>query len=143
MVETRISTAPIAMDDLPDEIHGPSAWYGPDLAARGDWIQQLSETEVLEIDAAAQRLVDAEFDIPSIRRHDFPLPTLGPRLRQMLDELLTGRGFVLVRRLPVERWSMRKTATAYFGLGTHLGSARSQNCARPCARPRQGHGQIE
>jgi len=33
----------------------------------------------------------------------------------------------LLRRLPVERWSKRKTATAYFGLGSHLGSARSQN----------------
>src|SRR5450755_4328415 len=45
----------------------------------------------------------------------------------MLEHVLTGRGLVLLRRLPVERWSKRKTATAYFGLGTHLGSARSQN----------------
>ena len=119
--------APISMDELPQEIRGPSAWYGPDLAARGDWIEHLSETEILEIDAAAERLANAEIDIPSIRRHDFPLPTLGPRLRRMLEEVLTGRGFVLLRRLPVERWSRRKTATAFFGLGAHLGSARSQN----------------
>ena len=45
----------------------------------------------------------------------------------MLEDVLTGRGFVLLRRLPVDRWSPRKTAIAYFGLGTHLGSARSQN----------------
>jgi len=119
--------APISIDDLPPEIRGPSAWYGPDLAARGDWIEQLIETEILEIDAAAERLANAEFDIPSVRKHNFPLPMLGPRLRRMLEHVLTGRGFVLLRRLPVERWSKRKTATAYFGLGSHLGSARSQN----------------
>ncbi|MGE4080265.1 MAG: TauD/TfdA family dioxygenase, partial [Reyranella sp.] len=38
-----------------------------------------------------------------------------------------GRGFLLLRGLPVERWSMREAATAFFGLGSHLGSARSQN----------------
>ena len=117
----------ITMDEIPPEIRGPSAWYGPDLAAHGDWIEQLSEPEILEIDAAAERLANAEIDIPSIRQHDFPLPTLGPRLRRMLEHVLTGRGFVLLRRLPVERWSKRKTAIAYFGLGAHLGSARSQN----------------
>ena len=45
----------------------------------------------------------------------------------MRDEVLNGRGFLLLRGLPVERWSMREAATAYFGLGAHLGSARSQN----------------
>jgi len=118
---------PISIDEIPQEIGGPSAWLGPDLAVRGDWIEQLTETEILEIDRVAERLTNAEMDIPSIRQHDFPLPTLGPRLRRILGELLTGRGFVLLRRLPVERWSMRKTATAFFGLGTHLGNARSQN----------------
>jgi len=119
--------AAFSIKDLPPEIRGPSAWYGPDLTACGDWIEQLTEAETAEIDAAAERLANAETDIPSIRKNDFPLPLLGPRLRRILDDILTGRGFALVRRLPVERWSQRKTATAFFGLGAHLGSARSQN----------------
>jgi hypothetical protein len=41
--------------------------------------------------------------------------------------VLNGRGFLLMRGLPVERWTIREAATAYFGLGAHLGSARSQN----------------
>ncbi len=45
----------------------------------------------------------------------------------MRDEVLNGRGFLLMRGLPVERWSLREAATAYFGLGAHIGSARSQN----------------
>jgi hypothetical protein len=113
--------------ELPPSVHGPSAWYGPDMAARRDWIVQLSEEDIAEIERAAEKLVTAQVPIPSIRREDFPLPTFGPRLRQILDEVLNGRGFVLLRGLPVERWSILQSATAFFGMGTHLGNARSQN----------------
>jgi hypothetical protein len=112
---------------LPPGITGPSAWYGPDLASRADWIEVLSEAEIREIDAAAERLDKANVDIPGIRRDAFRLPILGPRLKHILNDLLEGRGFALLRRLPVEQWSRRKTAIAYLGLGAHLGNARPQN----------------
>src|SRR5258708_24905143 len=117
----------ISMSEIPQEIRSPAAWFGPDLAARGDWLEYFSDAEIDEIDRAAEPLASAEADIPSIRKEDFPLPSLGPRLRRILDEILNGRGFVLLRRLPVEKWSRRKTATAYFGIGTHLGNACLQN----------------
>jgi hypothetical protein len=113
--------------DLPPEIQHPSAWYGPDLAARRDWLVTLSPIEIAEVERATRRLVDANVEIPAMSRADFPLPTLGARLQQLLDEVLNGRGFVLLRGLPVERWTQREAAVAFFGLGAHLGSARSQN----------------
>lgn len=116
-----------SLHDLPPEIQGSSAWYGPDLAARSDWIKQLSEIEIAEIERATKRLAEAQVEIPAIRKDDFPLPALRPRLRRMLDEVLNGRGFVLLRGLPVEHWSKLEAAIAFFGLGAHLGAARSQN----------------
>ncbi|MEK7833841.1 MAG: TauD/TfdA family dioxygenase [Acidobacteriota bacterium] len=115
--------------NLLPEIQNSSAWYGPDLAERRDWIETLSESELAEIETTTRRLADADVEIPSIRRDDFPLPTLGIRLQRMLDEVLNGRGFVLIRGLPVERWSRLESAITFFGLGTHLGNARSQNAA--------------
>jgi len=112
---------------IPETIQGPCAWYGPQMEASREWIEYLSPTEIAEIDFASQRLVKADRDIASIRSSDFPLPTLGPRLRRILDDVLNGRGFALLRGLPVEHWSKQQSATAFFGLGTHLGSARSQN----------------
>ena len=41
--------------------------------------------------------------------------------------VLHGRGFHLVRGIPLERWSVRQCAIAYFGLGTLLGEPVSQN----------------
>lgn len=119
--------ATITMDELPPAIHGPSAWYGPDLLARKEWIEHLSETEIAEVESASLRLINADVDIPAVRQQDFPLPTLGPRLKRVLHEVLNGRGFVLLRRLPVESWSRRQAAMAYFGIGTYFGNARSQN----------------
>src|SRR5262245_31815625 len=115
----------------PAAISGPSAWYGPNLEARRDWIEHLSPAEVAEVERATSRaingLTDPARDLVHLRQRDFSLPTLGPRLARMRVDVLTGRGFVLVRRLPVERWSPLERAVAYFGLGTHWGNARSQN----------------
>ena len=120
------------MDDsslktLPPAIKGPSAWYGPDLDKERDWIEYLSSAEVAEINTAVKRLAIQSTDITSIASEEFPLPTLGSRLRQMLDEVLNGRGFVLLRALPVETWAKLESAIAFFGVGTHMGRARSQN----------------
>jgi hypothetical protein len=107
-------------------IQGPSAWIGADIAQRPqEWTYQLSAPELAEI-AAATRANHGR-DIASITRDDFPLPKFGPVLERMRDELLHGRGFVLLRGLPVEGRPIEESATAYWGIGTYIGSARSQN----------------
>lgn len=114
--------------ELPPEQTGAAAWYGPDVSRRSDWLMPLAAAEVAEVEAATRALVARNADIAAITARDFPLPTLGAKLRARVDdEVLNGRGFLLVRGLPVERWSMAESATAFFGLGAHLGSARSQN----------------
>jgi hypothetical protein len=88
----------------------------------------LAPREIAEIESATKALVARDADIAALKAADFPLPTLGARLKARVgDEVLNGRGFLLLRGLPVERWTMREAATAFFGLGAHLGSARSQN----------------
>jgi hypothetical protein len=114
--------------DLPPEQTGAAAWYGPQMSRRDDWLMWLSAGEIAEVESAAKVLAARDADIAGITARDFPLPTLGPKLKvRVRDEVLSGRGFLLVRGLPVQSWTMREAATAYFGLGAHLGSARSQN----------------
>ena len=114
--------------DLPPEQTGAAAWYGPAMALRTDWLMPLEGREIAEIETAMRALVARDADIAAITARDFPLPTLGATLAaRVREEVLNGRGFLMLRGLPVERWSMREAATAFFGLGSHLGSARSQN----------------
>ena len=113
--------------NLAPELFGAAVWRGPEMAARDDWIETFSAAELAEIEAAAGPLADGQVDIATISQQQFNLPTLAPRLERIRHELLQGRGFVLLRGLPVQRWSLRQSATAFYGLGTHFGAARAQN----------------
>src|SRR5262245_3120762 len=113
--------------NLPPEIDGPSAWYGPELARSSEWIENLSSTEISEVERAAKRLASSSREIVTIRKQDFPLPALEKRLLRLVDDVLNGRGFVLLRGLPVATWTKRESAIAFFGIGTHIGAARPQN----------------
>ena len=119
------------MTELPLPISGPSAWFGPEVAGRTDWVEPLSPAEIVEIEGAGQRLTKAEVDWMTLRPQDFPLPGLEGRLSDIMDQVLEGRGFTLLHGLPVERWGQRLSAVAFLGLGLHWGNLRPQN--------RQGH----
>lgn len=120
------------LSDPPPEIRDRSAWYGLDLAARADWIERFSEAEIEGLERAVY-VIDqsqskhAQFDPASINSADVTLPTLGPRLQTLLDEVLNGRGFVLIKGLPVERWTRREAAIAFLVIGSQLGALRMQN----------------
>jgi hypothetical protein len=109
-------------------IEGPSAWVGADMRQReAEWSYRLSPGEVAEIEDAVQAVRGRGLDLAEIHREDFPLPTLGPVLDQLRNEVINGRGFALLRGMPVEGRPMAESATAYWGVGTYFGSARSQN----------------
>jgi hypothetical protein len=119
-------------DTLPPEIHDRSVWYGRDLAGRTDWIERLTEYEIAEVESAMRRLAglpDSSFDLTKTAPDDFLLPTLGHRLVSLSDEVLNGRGFVLIRGLPLEHWSKREASIAFLGIGVHFGNLRMQNAA--------------
>jgi hypothetical protein len=62
-----------------------------------------------------------------VTRADFPLTRLARTLEEVRGALERGRGVVLLRRVPVERYTDAQIRTLYWGLGTHLGAARYQN----------------
>lgn len=106
---------------------GPDVWYGSEMSGSGSWIRHLTEGQVREIHLAVGRVERKGLDIAGITRDDFPLPGLEGELARIREELLRGRGFVLIRGLPVEDRSMKQMATAFWGIGAHLGEAISQN----------------
>ncbi len=119
------------VEDLPPLQTGAAAWRGAVLAEREDWILHLTAKQVSELEAAAKPLVEqgdkATQALAHLAAPDFALPTLAPVLASMRGELLEGRGFILVRGLPIERYSRLQAATIFMGLGVHLGNPRSQN----------------
>ena len=70
---------------------------------------------------------DSILMLQNVKQSDFELPTLGPKLIAFRDEAVNGRGFVLLRGLPVEQWPVEEVAIAYWGLGSYWGKAQPQN----------------
>jgi hypothetical protein len=107
-------------------IEGSSAWIGAELARRPEeWIYPLSPAEIAEIEAAVVKARGR--DLARLTAADFDLPRLTPVLENLREEVLNGRGFVLLRGLPVEGRPIADSAAAYWGIGTRFGNARSQN----------------
>lgn len=65
--------------------------------------------------------------LQTISKADFPLPTVGPVLAAVEEEVRTGRGFALIRGVPVYRYSRKETMIAYWGIGLYWGKACSNN----------------
>ncbi len=107
-------------------VEGPSAWIGAKLARQPEiWTYELSPTEIGEIEAAVAKVRGR--DLAGLTRADFSVPTLGPVLDRLRGEVLNGRGFVLLRGLPVAGRPIADSAAAYWGIGMHFGNPRSQN----------------
>jgi len=111
----------------PGPITGPSAWRGADLAGSDDWLTRLNDADLAEIDAALAAVRKRGLGLIDIDRTAFPLPMLGEKLKAVHRELLSGRGFTVIRGLPMDRYSTEDAATAYWGIGRHLGNPVSQN----------------
>ena len=108
-------------------IAGPAAWRGPDLASSEEWIEVLSPAEVAELREVVAGLRRRGTPREEVTRDDVRLETLAPAVRRWRETLELGRGFVLVRGLPVDRMDAEEAALAYWVLGLHLGTPVPQN----------------
>ena len=104
---------------------GEAVWYGADLAKRSDWAITFDEAQIEELEGAARAVLDR--DTASLTEADLPLPTLDGTLRQVRRDVIDGRGFALLRGLPVDRWTKDITARAYWAIGLRVGRAVVQN----------------
>lgn len=89
-------------------VRARSAWKSKRYANNKEWLVTLSQQHHKELRAA----VNGHKDHPEARLHelkaeDFPLPTLGPVLYDLREEIVNGRGFAIVQGLNTEEYSLR------------------------------------
>lgn len=105
----------------------PAAWTKEDLARSRDWLYLLTAEQIADLDRAVALVQSRETPLSNVRREDFGLPILGPVLERLSEEMINGRGFVLIRGVPVHRYTKLQSAIAFWGIGTYFGEAVSQN----------------
>ncbi|MGH0028380.1 MAG: TauD/TfdA family dioxygenase [Myxococcota bacterium] len=111
----------------PEVLDTPAAWRGPGLA--GDWIETLAPGLVAELEDAARAAQQAGTAPEALTARDFDGPLLARASDRWLAELGEGRGFLLLRGLPVGRWGDALSSLACLGIGLSMGSLASQNAA--------------
>lgn len=104
-----------------------SAWKGRELQQSDAWVTRVDAGHAAELETALASVRARGLKDEEITRADFSLPGLGGVLAGLAEEIEFGRGFALLRGLPVQRWGLVDATTIYFGMSTHIGRPVSQN----------------
>lgn len=108
-------------------VKDPAGWSKDDLARDQSWIHALTHDEVADLDQAVRAIVKSGVEISQVQCRDFSLPVLGPTLERLARDVVDGRGLVLIRGVPVGRYSRLESAIAFWSIGTYFGDPVSQN----------------
>jgi hypothetical protein len=113
---------------LTRQLQGSAAWMARDFEnGNSAWVHHLSASEVGIIDGALADLRSRGRSFPDFSAEDFPIHALRPKLSDWAEELENGRGFLLLRGLPIDRYSDGEINALYYGIGLHMGQPVCQN----------------
>jgi hypothetical protein len=115
-------------------ITGPGAWKTTDFRSPRDYTIELTPTQLADIEESLRAVRAAGLGLDDIEQRHFALPTLAGAFEEIRQQVTSGRGFVILRRLPVERYTKDEVGMIYWGLGTHLASG--------CPRASWGTGSV-
>ncbi len=121
--------------DQPSFTGHPANWNGHEFAA-GAWWREIKEHEIATLEqmiqTVSQRIGDdigglLSCPIDDIPGANFPGNGIECLVANLRRELIEGKGFAVLRGLPLDSWSRREAAIAYWVIGNHLGSPVSNN----------------
>ena len=108
----------------------PRAWTAAEADSDPSWILRVPAEAAEGFHQAMLHAKATGKAFTDMTPADFPLPAAA---RQALDQAVDstqGRwGMCLVKGLPTDRWSEDEARLAYWGMGMHMGTARTQNKA--------------
>jgi hypothetical protein len=109
----------------------PADWTGAEMERRTDWLVELSERQRADLAAMAgtvcSRIGGDPNGLLETTADDFDLGAFAPVVSVVEEALRNGRGFMLLRGLPVDALGLPELAAIYWGIGRHLGRAISNN----------------
>ncbi len=104
-----------------------SAWRGADLRHDNRWYWNLPDAAIRDIDAALANPKNTAVPLIQMTRDHLPLPSIERDIAALVQEFEHGRGFVVIRGLPLARYTDDQIARIFWGIGRHIGNPISQN----------------
>ncbi|KZR60054.1 TauD/TfdA family dioxygenase [Pseudobacillus badius] len=112
---------------LKEKVQGPAVWKGKELLQDDSWIYYWSKDAIASLENALRHVQEKGLKAPDFTKEDFPIPDLANEIAYFVEELENGRGFLLLRGLPVEQYTDEQASIIYYGLGLHMGTPVTQN----------------
>lgn len=108
----------------------PAIWYSADLERDQSWTLRMSDEAARGLDRAMRHAKALGKPLLDMTSDDFPLePACADILHRAFKATQQRWGMCLLKGLPVHRWSVEEAKLAYWGIGLHVGVARTQNRA--------------
>ena len=124
--EATVAMIPTIIPDRPFD--HPAAWTAADIEGKDTIAFDLADRHVAAFEAALEGLRERGLTaFEDIGRGDFPLDDIAGDVGDWRHEIDDGRGLLLLRGFPIDRWSREDTELVWFGLGAHFGRAVSQS----------------
>src|SRR5262249_47712062 len=98
-------------------IRHPSGWTVADFRSPADYSVDLDAAQLRDIAAAMRRIKAAGIGLDGLQREHFEVPSLRPVVEEIRRQVEDGRGFVLLRRLPIEDHSKDDLGLIFWGIG--------------------------
>jgi hypothetical protein len=108
-----------------EQVHDPMAWVGSDFTSDEELVYRLEPRTVAGLDEVLQRVRQMPRD--SIALEHARHPDVDGPAREVYHELIRGRGLVVVRGFPVDRYSVDDMEYLYWAWLVHFGHLLSNN----------------
>ncbi len=125
-----------------EAIDSPAAWKGSELSDDRAFVTPLTQADLSDIDRALAYARECKVDWQKMSREDFPIDAFAQKLGAMERELRHGKGFVLLRGLPVQRYPAGDLLRLWMGIGVWLGQPVSQNAQGELISPVTDGGKM-
>lgn len=107
-------------------VSGPSVWRGEELADDNTWLHELNAAQRSELIHAARHWTGRDYRTIQSFEARSALPSLRPLVTTICAEL-AGRGFSLIRGVPVDDMTRDEIKLAYWAVGLLFGKGLTQN----------------
>ncbi|GAA5196050.1 TauD/TfdA family dioxygenase [Rugosimonospora acidiphila] len=112
------------------QVPGPAEWRADKIAGDDSWRYPLDGAHRSEVLAALAAVRAAGVPAGGVARGGFPLPTLGVELDRLAHDLAYGRGFALLRGVPLAGLTEPQCELVALGIAGHVGVLVGQTARR-------------
>jgi len=111
---------------IKEKITGAMAWRGDEIT-KEDIAFDLSGSQVAALEEVLARIEKAGLGLREIGAEQVRHPALDAAFGKVFNEIQHGRGIVIVRGLPVDRYNAEQIGKMYWAIGAHFGRGVSQS----------------